>query len=66
MFIILIKFHSFILGSGTELLYTNKDKDIAAKAFEVEKGVRVVFLPEVVSRKKEIISPLIKYALNYY
>lgn len=51
-----------ILGSGTQLLFSGKARDIAEKAFNVEKGESIIFLPKVVSRKKEIIPQLSKYA----
>lgn len=50
-----------ILGTGTQLLYAGKAKEIVEKAFNAEKGSNVVFLPKVVSRKKEIIPLLSKF-----
>lgn len=51
-----------ILGSGTQLLFSGKVHDIAEKAFNVEKGEKIIFLPKVLSRKKEIIPLISKYA----
>lgn len=51
-----------ILGSGTQLLFSGKASDIAEKAFNVDKGENIIFLPKVLSRKKEVIPLLSKYA----
>jgi manganese-dependent inorganic pyrophosphatase len=47
-----------VMGSGSELLFTGDETDFVAKAFNVEIDGNSVFLPEVVSRKKQIIPAL--------
>lgn len=50
-----------ILGSGTQFLFTGKDKELAKKAFGANLDSNIVFLPKVVSRKIEIIPPMSRY-----
>lgn len=47
-----------IIKEGSELLYVGKDKELIAKAFNVELGENSVYLPGVVSRKKQVVPPL--------
>lgn len=50
-----------ILGTGTQLLYTGRVKEVVERAFNAEKDADVVFLSKVVSRKKEIVPVLSKF-----
>ena len=44
-----------ILNQGSELLFVGHHKDIIGKAFEVQTNENSVYLPGVVSRKKQVI-----------
>jgi len=44
-----------ILNQGSELLFVGHHKDIIGKAFEVQTNDNSVYLPGVVSRKKQVI-----------
>jgi len=46
---------------GTELLFTGPGAKIVERAFNVAKEAKSVFLPGVMSRKKEIIPPLRRF-----
>ena len=54
---------NLILG-GTELIAVGSEKWIADKAFEIHRGENSVFLPDVYSRKKQIIPKLMNYVQN--
>ncbi|EYE88389.1 inorganic pyrophosphatase [Fervidicella metallireducens AeB] len=47
-----------IVNEGSELLFVGENKELISKAFNVELGENSVYLPGVVSRKKQIIPPL--------
>lgn len=47
-----------IIREGSELLYAGDKKDIIAKAFKVDVSKDSVYLPGVVSRKKQVVPPL--------
>ncbi|CCJ33327.1 putative manganese-dependent inorganic diphosphatase [Caloramator australicus] len=47
-----------IIREGSEIIFTGKEKDLIAKAFNVDVHNNFVFLPGVISRKKQIIPPL--------
>lgn len=47
-----------IIKEGSELLYVGNDKELISKAFNVELGENSVYLPGVVSRKKQVVPPL--------
>jgi len=50
-----------VVGCGTELLVAGRAKDLTLKAFSLPLAERAVFLPGVVSRKKQIV-PKLTYA----
>lgn len=47
-----------VLKEGSELLYVGEHKELLAKAFNVQPGESSVYLPGVVSRKKQVVPPL--------
>jgi manganese-dependent inorganic pyrophosphatase len=47
-----------IIKEGSEVLFYGDDKELIAKAFGVEPGEHSVYLPGVVSRKKQVVPPL--------
>ncbi len=47
-----------VLKEGSELLFVGDDKELIAKAFNVQPGESSVYLPGVVSRKKQVVPPL--------
>ncbi|WP_373898337.1 putative manganese-dependent inorganic diphosphatase [Haloimpatiens sp. FM7315] len=47
-----------ILNGGSELLVSGNDKEIVEKAFNIKLTEPYVYLPDVVSRKKQIIPPI--------
>ena len=47
-----------IIREGSQLLYSGDSKDLISKAFKVELGKNSVYLPGVVSRKKQVVPPL--------
>lgn len=47
-----------IIGEGSELLYTGQAKEIMTKAFNAYKEKDRLFLPGVVSRKKQVVPPI--------
>ncbi|CDF58162.1 putative manganese-dependent inorganic diphosphatase [Thermobrachium celere] len=47
-----------IIKEGSEALFVGEDKELIAKAFNVTLGENSVYLPGVVSRKKQVIPPL--------
>ncbi|MCX7902933.1 MAG: putative manganese-dependent inorganic diphosphatase [Caloramator sp.] len=47
-----------IIREGSEIIFAGKEKDLVAKAFNVDTHNNFVFLPGVISRKKQIIPPL--------
>ena len=48
-----------ILNQGSELLFVGSLKDIIGKAFEIQPNENSVYLPGVVSRKKQVIPNII-------
>ncbi|WP_138202596.1 putative manganese-dependent inorganic diphosphatase [Haloimpatiens lingqiaonensis] len=47
-----------ILNGGSELLVVGEEKDIVERAFNVKLDGPYIYLPDVLSRKKQIIPPL--------
>ena len=47
-----------IIKEGSELLFVGEDRELIARAFNVEPGENSVYLPGVVSRKKQVVPPL--------
>jgi manganese-dependent inorganic pyrophosphatase len=47
-----------ILKGGSELLFAGKDKEIASRAFNVKLAGSSVYLPDILSRKKQVIPPI--------
>lgn len=47
-----------ILKGGSELLVVGKDKEIAARAFNVKLNGASFYLPGILSRKKQVIPPI--------
>lgn len=47
-----------IIEEGSELLFAGDNKDIIAKAFKVDVSKDSVYLPGIVSRKKQVVPPL--------
>jgi manganese-dependent inorganic pyrophosphatase len=47
-----------ILKGGSELLVAGKDKELVMRAFNVKLNGPSVYLPEILSRKKQVIPPL--------
>lgn len=47
-----------VLKEGSELLFVGEEKELIAKAFNVQPGESSVYLPGVVSRKKQVVPPL--------
>lgn len=52
-----------ILNQGSEVFFVGEMKEIVGKAFDIETSVNNVYLPGVVSRKKQVI-PIIANALE--
>ena len=52
-----------ILNQASEVLFVGEEKDLIAKAFSVNIGENSVYLPGVVSRKKQVI-PVISAAVD--
>ncbi|OPJ63254.1 putative manganese-dependent inorganic diphosphatase [Clostridium oryzae] len=57
-FFILIFMITDILKGGSELIIAGEEKEILSKAFNVEFENNSVYLPGVVSRKKQVIPPI--------
>lgn len=55
---ILILLVTDILEEGSELLFVGSDKALISKAFNVSADGNSVYLPGVVSRKKQVVPPL--------
>lgn len=53
-----------ILGEGSELLVAGKEKEIVSRAFEKKLVGNTVYLPGILSRKKQIIPPLANAIAN--
>jgi len=51
-----------IIAEGTELLFTGKQKAIIAEAFGKPASGNIISLPGVMSRKKQVIPPLVEAA----
>ena len=51
-----------ISNERTELLFTGNNTDLISKAFEEKPGTNSIMLPGVVSRKKQVIPPLLSAA----
>lgn len=47
-----------IIKEGSEVLFVGKDKELISKAFNVQLGENSVYLPGVVSRKKQVVPPI--------
>ena len=47
-----------IIQGGSEMLVAGKDKEVFTRAFNVKLTGNSVFLPEVISRKKQVIPPI--------
>lgn len=47
-----------ILNGGSKLMVVGQDKELVERAFNVKLNEHYVYLPEVLSRKKQIIPPL--------
>lgn len=47
-----------ILKGGSEFLVVGKDKEIVARAFNVKINGSSVYLPDILSRKKQVIPPI--------
>jgi manganese-dependent inorganic pyrophosphatase len=47
-----------ILKGGSELLVAGKEKELVVRAFNVKLHGSSVYLPEILSRKKQVIPPL--------
>lgn len=47
-----------IIKQGSEILFTGESKELIAKAFNVNSRGSSVFLPGVISRKKQVVPPL--------
>lgn len=47
-----------IIREGSEIIFAGEEKELIAKAFNVDVHNNFVFLPGVISRKKQIIPPL--------
>lgn len=52
-----------IINEGSELLFTKDGREVISKAFDVHPSNNSIYLPGVVSRKKQVIPPLVS-ALN--
>lgn len=52
-----------ILNNGSEFLYVGKEKELIEKAFNVKLGENSVYIPEIVSRKKQVV-PFISGAIE--
>lgn len=53
-----------LIVGGTELIVVGSEKWIADQAFQIRKDENSVFLPEVYSRKKQIIPKLMNFTQN--
>jgi manganese-dependent inorganic pyrophosphatase len=51
-----------IANERTELLFTGSNTELISKAFEGKPGKNSIMLPGVVSRKKQVIPPLLRSA----
>lgn len=47
-----------IMKEGSELLFVGEDKELITKAFNIKAGENSVYLPGVISRKKQVVPPL--------
>jgi manganese-dependent inorganic pyrophosphatase len=47
-----------IIKEGSDILFVGRDKDLIFKAFDVKTDSNIIYLPGVVSRKKQIVPPL--------
>ncbi len=47
-----------VMGTGSEMLFAGEEIDLVAKAFKVDIQGNCIYLPEVVSRKKQVIPAL--------
>lgn len=54
-----------IIEEGTHLLFTGKPKTIIGEAFKKDAEDQMIYLPGVMSRKKQVIPPLVEAAQNY-
>jgi manganese-dependent inorganic pyrophosphatase len=61
---ILILMLTDIINEGSEILFTGKSKDVMSKAFNVSKDKNAIYLPGIVSRKKQVIPPIASSILS--
>lgn len=57
-FNILILMLTDIIKGGSELIVAGKDKEIVARAFNIKLNNNSVYLPGILSRKKQVIPPI--------
>jgi len=57
-FNLLILMLTDIIKGGSELLVAGKDKDIVARAFNIKLSCNSIYLPGILSRKKQVIPPI--------
>ncbi|WP_227764848.1 putative manganese-dependent inorganic diphosphatase [Zhaonella formicivorans] len=50
-----------LMRDGTELLFTGRQSRVVEKAFNAGPGQNSIFLPGVMSRKKQVVPPLSRY-----
>lgn len=53
-----------IIKEGSELLFVGENKELISKAFNIQINGNSVYLPNIVSRKKQIIPPLSSAAIE--
>lgn len=53
-----------ILNERTELLFTGKNTELISKAFDGKRGKDSIMLPGVLSRKKQVIPPLLNCSIE--
>ncbi|SKA83209.1 manganese-dependent inorganic pyrophosphatase [Caloramator quimbayensis] len=47
-----------IIKEGSELLFVGENKELISKAFNIQASGNSVYLPDIVSRKKQVVPPL--------
>ncbi|HBE77829.1 MAG TPA: hypothetical protein DDW65_08585 [Firmicutes bacterium] len=47
-----------IISEGSEMLYTGKEKALVSKAFNISYIDSCVYLPSIISRKKQVVPML--------
>ena len=53
-----------IYNERTELLFTGSNTELISRAFEGKKGKNSIMLPGVLSRKKQVIPPLLNCSIQ--